>query len=195
MHFGPCCDKKVATESLTPLHPRLVALEGHLKDSTRTLPEGEITLRRDPTNAVPLNDLSVSRKHCLFRREEERLQVRDLESRNGTVVNGTAVKEQWLRHGDEIVVGDSVFLFLLQDDDRDLPVSRVEFDDRQRTADTKVIHPKEVVYLQPDRLLRELPATSQIARNLNALLKISRIVHAVRCLGELLAQLVALIFE
>src|SRR6266851_1774854 len=195
MHFGPGCDKKVATELLTPLHPRLLALEGPLKDSTIPLPAGEITLGRDPTNAVPLNDPSVSRKHCLFRREEGRFQVRDLESRNGTVVNGTAVKEQWLRHGDEIVVGDSVFLFLLEDDDRDLPVSRVEFDDRQRTADTKVIHPKEVVYLQPDRLLRELPATSQIARNLNALLKISRIVHAIRDLGELQAQLLDLIFE
>src|SRR3979409_1998597 len=188
MHSGPGCDKNVATELLTSLHPRLLALEGPLKDSTITLPEGEITLGRDPTNAVPLNDPSVSRKHCLFRREEERFQVRDLESRNGTVVNGTAVKEQWLRHGDEIVVGDSVFLFLLDDDERLLPVSRVEFDDGQRTADTKVIHPREVVYLQPDRLLRELPPTSQIARNLNALLKISRIVHAIRDLGELQAQ-------
>src|SRR5216684_2126953 len=195
MHSGPGCDKNVATELPTPLHPRLLALEGPLKDSTITLPEGEITLGRDPTNAVPLNDLSVSRKHCLFRREEERLLVRDLESRNGTVVNGTAVKEQWLRHGDEIVVGDSVFLFLLENDERVLPISRVEFDDGARTADTKVIHPKEVVYLQPDRLLRELPATSQIARNLNALLKISRIVHAIRDLGELQAQLLDLIFE
>src|ERR1700738_1298263 len=195
MHFGPGCDKKVATELPTPLHPRLLALEGPLKDSTIPLPEGEITLGRDPTNGVAINDLSVSRKHCLFRREEERLQVRDLESRNGTVVNGTAVKEQWLRHGDEIVVGDSVFLFLLEDDERALPVSRVEFDDKARTADTKVIHPKEVVYLQPDPLLRELPATSQIARNLNALLKISRIVHAIRDLGELQAQLLVLIFE
>src|SRR3982074_664067 len=195
MHSGPGCDKNVATELSTSLHPRLLALEGPLKDSTITLPEGEITVGRDPTNAVPLNDPSVSRKHCLFRREEERLQVRDLEGRNGTVVNGTAVKEHWLRHGDEIVVGDSVFLFLLEDDDRALPVSRVEFDDGARTADTKGIHPEEVVYLQPDRLLRELPATSQIARNLNALLKISRIVHAIRDLGELQAQLLDLIFE
>src|SRR6202011_1388682 len=127
----------------TPLHPRLLALEGPLKDSTVALPEGEITLGREPTNGVALNDPSVSRKHCVFRREEERFQVRDLESRNGTVVNGTAVKEQWLRHGDEIVVGDSVFLFLLEDDERERPVTRVEFDDGQRTADTKVINPKE----------------------------------------------------
>src|SRR5258708_20419069 len=96
MHFGPGCDKKVATEVLTPLHPRLLALEGPLKDSTIPLPAGEITLGRDPTNAVPLNDPSVSRKHCLFRRVEGRFQVRDLESPNGSVGNGTAGEAQWL---------------------------------------------------------------------------------------------------
>ena len=105
------------------------------------------------------------------------------------------MKEQWLRHGDEIATGDSVFLFLLEDEDQAVPASRVEFDDSHPTAETKLIHPKEVVYLQPDRLLRELPAASQVARNLNALLKISRVVHAIRDLEELQAQLLDLIFE
>ncbi|MGB0009066.1 MAG: sigma 54-interacting transcriptional regulator, partial [Candidatus Sulfotelmatobacter sp.] len=62
-------------------------------------------------------------------------------------------------------------------------------------AETTVIDPKDVVYLQPDRLLRELPATSHVARNLNALLKISRIVHAIRDLDDLQGQLLDLIFE
>ena len=72
---------------------------------------------------------------------------------------------------------------------------RVEFEEGQPTAETTVIHPRDVVYLQPDRLLRELPATSQVARNLNALLKISRVVHAIRDLDELQGQLLDLIFE
>jgi len=141
-------------------------------------------------------DPSVSRKHCLLRQEEDgRFQIKDLDSRNGTVVNGLPVKEQWLHHGDEIATGDSMFLFLVEDDERAVPASRVEFDDSQPTAETKLIHPKEVVYLQPDRLLRELPPTSQVARNLSALLKISRVVHAIRDLEELQAQLLDLIFE
>jgi len=169
---------------------------GPSKDSTIPLPHGESTLGRDPTNAVAVADASVSRRHCLLRQEEDgRFQIRDLDSRNGTLVNGLAVKEQWLRHGDEIATGDSVFLFLLEDEDQALPASRVEFDDSHPTAETKLIHPKEVMYLQPDRLLRELPATSQVARNLNALLKISRVVHAIRGLEELQAQLLDLIFE
>ena len=177
------------------MRPRLLVIAGPSKDSTLPLPDGEATIGRDPTNVVPLVDPSVSRKHCLLRREDDRFQIKDLESRNGTLVNGEPVKEQWLRHGDEIATGDSVFLFLLEEDERVAAVSRVEFDESQPTTDTKVLHPREVVYLQPDRLLRELPATSQVARNLGALLKISRVVHAIRDLEELQAQLLDLIFE
>jgi transcriptional regulator with GAF, ATPase, and Fis domain len=178
------------------LHPRLLVTAGPLRDSTIPLPEGEATLGRDPTNAVAVVDPSVSRKHCLLRREEDgRFRIKDLDSRNGTLVNGLAVKEQWLHHGDEIATGDSAFLLLLEDDERSLSASRVEFDDSHPAAETRVIHPKEVLYLQPDRLLEALPATSQVARNLSALLKISRVVHAIRDLEELQAQLLDLIFE
>jgi pSer/pThr/pTyr-binding forkhead associated (FHA) protein len=177
------------------LLPRLLVTAGPLRDSTIPLPEGESTLGRDPTNAVAVVDPSVSRKHCLLRQGDDgRFQVKDLDSRNGTLVNGLAVKEQWLHHGDEIATGDSIFLFLQEDDDR-VRASRVEFDDCHPAAETKLIHPKEVIYLQPDRLLKELPATSPLARNLSALLKISRVVHAIRDLEELQAQLLDLIFE
>src|SRR5256885_1365271 len=196
MHFCPLCDKKFYYGvGDTGLLPRLLVTAGPLRDSTIPLPEGESTLGRDPTNAVAVVDPSVSRKHCLLRQGEDgRFQVKDLDSRNGTLVNGLAVKEQWLHHGDEIATGDSVFLFLVEDSERAL-ASRVEFDDGQPAAETKLIHPKEVIYLQPDRLLKELPATSPLARNLSALLKISRVVHAIRDLEELQTRLLDLIFE
>jgi Nif-specific regulatory protein len=173
----------------------LFAIAGPLKDSTILLSEAEVSLGRDPACTLPVIDPSVSRKHCALLREDGRFQIRDLGSRNGTLVNGVLVKEQWLRHGDEIAVGDSAFLFLLEDETGTKLGSRVEFDESQPPAETKLIRPREVVYLQPDRLLRELPATSQLARNLSALLKISRVVHAIRDLEELQAQLLDLIFE
>ena len=169
---------------------------GPSKDQTIPLPEGEATIGRDPANVVAIIDPSVSRKHCLLRREEDgRFLIRDLDSRNGTLVNGAPVKEQFLRHGDEIATGDSLFLFLVEEENRPGSKSRVVFDDTHPTAETRLIHPKEAVYLQPDRLLKELPATSQVSKNLNALLKISRVVHAIRDLEELQAQLLDLIFE
>ena len=177
------------------MQPRLLALSGPLKDSIVPLPEEEVTLGREPANAVAVIDPSVSRKHCVLRKNDGRFQIQDLESRNGTLVNGIPVKEQWLHHGDEIAIGDSVFIFLLEDQEVKGSQSRVEFDDSQPAAETKLVHPRDVVYLQPDRLLQELPATSQVARNLSALLKISRVVHAIRNLQELQAQLLDLIFE
>jgi transcriptional regulator with GAF, ATPase, and Fis domain len=178
------------------LRPRLLVIAGPLKDSTIPLPEGEATLGRDPANAVPVIDPSVSRRHCLLRCDEDgRFQVWDLDSRNGTLVNGLPVKEQPIHHGDEIATGDSIFLFLTEEEERGESIGRVEFDDIQHTTETKIIHPKEVIYLHPDRLLKELPPTSQVARNLSALLKISRVVHAIRNLEELQGQLLELIFE
>ncbi|MGA8764176.1 MAG: sigma 54-interacting transcriptional regulator [Candidatus Sulfotelmatobacter sp.] len=176
------------------MDPRLVAVSGPLKDSTIPLPEGEISIGRDPSNTIAIIDPSVSRRHCLVRWQDGRFQVRDLESRNGTQVNSNGVGEQWLQHGDEIGVGNSTLIFLLEEEDA-LPASSVEFEEGQFTAETTVIHPRDVVYLQPDRLLRDLPATSRVARNLTALLKISRVVHAIRDLDELQGQLLDLIFE
>ena len=194
MHFYASCDKytAIAIQGI-PLRPRLLVVAGPLKDSTLLLPQGEATLGREPSNAIAVIDPSVSRRHCLLRCSEGRFQIQDLESRNGTLVNGVAVKEHWLRHGDEISTGDSAFLFLVEDDHA--LESRIEFDEASPVAETKTLQPREVVYLHPDRLLRELPATSQVARNLNALLKISRVVHAIRDLNELQRQLLNLIFE
>jgi transcriptional regulator with GAF, ATPase, and Fis domain len=177
------------------LRPRLLVLSGPLKDSTIPLPEGEVTIGREASNEIAITDPSVSRKHCLVSWQDGRFRVRDLDSRNGTLVNGAGVEEQWLQHGDEIAAGDSCFLFLLEDEEPAPAAGRVEFEEAQYTAETSLLHPRDVVYLQPDRLLRELPATSPVARNLNALLKISRIVHAIRDLNELQGQLLDLIFE
>jgi transcriptional regulator with GAF, ATPase, and Fis domain len=177
------------------LRPRLLVLSGPLKDSTVPLAEGEVTIGREASNGIAVVDPSVSRKHCVLSGQDGRFRVRDLDSRNGTLVNGTAVEEQWLQHGDEIATGDSSFLFLIEDEEVTASAGRVEFEDAHATAETTIIHPRDVVYLQPDRLLRELPATSRVARNLNALLKISRIVHAIRDLNDLQGQLLDLIFE
>ncbi len=177
------------------MRPRLLVLSGPLKDSTIPLSEAEITIGREASNGIAVSDPSVSRRHCLISGQAGRFQVRDLDSRNGTLVNGAGVEEQWLQHGDAISAGDSSFLFLLEEENILPAEGQVEFEDARGTVETTIIHPRDVVYLHPDRLQRELPATSQVARNLNALLKISRIVHAIRDLDDLQGQLLDLIFE
>ena len=177
------------------MNPRLVAIAGPMKDSSFALPQGEVSIGRDAGNVLPVADPSVSRRHCVLKAEAGRFVVADLDSRNGTLINGTAVKEQSLRHGDQISVGDSVFLFLIGEDDQRTAVGGVEFEDSTPAHSTIRLRPADVLYLQPDRILSQLPATSRLARNLNVLLKISRVVHSINDLEALQAEILTLIFE
>ena len=55
----------------------------------------------------------VSRLHCAIQAEGGRFRIRDLGSTNGTLVNGNAVAEMELRHGDVIVIGEIELEFLM----------------------------------------------------------------------------------
>ena len=94
-------------------YPELEALAGPLKGSSFLLSDLEISIGREPSNLVPILDASVSRRHCLIRREAEQFKIQDLNSRNSTFVNGVPVKERILASGDEIKIGNSLFLFVL----------------------------------------------------------------------------------
>src|ERR1051325_10961373 len=99
------------------MEPRLVAITGPLKGTTITLTDRETIIGREPTNGVAINDPLVSRRHCAIHNREGAVQVSDLESLNGTFVNGVPTREKALDHGDRIKVGSSQFVFLLKDDD------------------------------------------------------------------------------
>jgi transcriptional regulator with GAF, ATPase, and Fis domain len=176
------------------VNPRLLVIAGPRKDSTFALPNGEVHIGRDPANSIFISDPSLSRHHCALSRDSDGYKIKDLDSRNGTSVNGVTVKEARLGHGDQISVGDSIFLLLLHDDAEDSTAGRVEYEDSLTQA-TAQLRPQDVLYLQPERILKELPASSRVARNLNALLKISRVVHSIRDLDELQEQILNLIFE
>src|SRR5690242_4360946 len=95
---------------------RLIASSGPLKGGVFELPEGEWSVGRSTANQLCLNDLAVSRRHCVFSRSGERCTLRDLESHNNTLVNGLPVTADELRHGDEVRIGESIFVFLTGSD-------------------------------------------------------------------------------
>lgn len=53
----------------------------------------------------------MSRQHCRIEPDGERWLVVDLDSRNGTFVNGRRISRHHLRDGDRLHVGDSVLIF------------------------------------------------------------------------------------
>ena len=70
-----------------------------------------VTIGREEGNAVQLNDDRVSRFHLKIQEDHDRLVLTDLESTNGTKVNGEDIQLRILRHGDMICVGRSILLF------------------------------------------------------------------------------------
>src|SRR3954451_22192652 len=67
-----------------------------------------ITIGREEGNTIQLNDERVSRYHIKIQEDHSRLVITDLESTNGTKVNGEDVQLRILRYGDIIAVGKSV---------------------------------------------------------------------------------------
>ncbi|MBS2019210.1 MAG: sigma 54-interacting transcriptional regulator [Deltaproteobacteria bacterium] len=74
------------------------------------LTRSEVVLGREPpAGGVPLPFTSVSRAHAKISRDGEGWKVEDLESRNGTFVNGVKISSSRLADGDELRVGAVMF--------------------------------------------------------------------------------------
>ena len=69
-----------------------------------------ITLGREEGNVVQLNDERISRYHVKIQEDDGRLVVTDLDSTNGTRVNGHVCSLKILRYGDTISIGRTVLL-------------------------------------------------------------------------------------
>src|SRR5437764_5221267 len=70
-----------------------------------------LTIGREEGNLLRLNDERVSRYHAKVQSDGGDLVLTDLESTNGTRVNGHVVQIRRLRFGDRITVGRSLLLF------------------------------------------------------------------------------------
>src|SRR5689334_23906160 len=82
----------------------LVGTDGPSRGRLVLLGEAEVSVGRDEGNSVAIDDLAASRRHFVIRLVGERFQLRDLNSRNGTLVNGALVQERMLEDNDEIRV-------------------------------------------------------------------------------------------
>ena len=70
-----------------------------------------VTIGREEGNLLRLNDERISRFHAKVPQEDGDVILTDLESTNGTRVNGSPVQIRRLRPGDQVSVGRSMLLF------------------------------------------------------------------------------------
>ena len=89
---------------------RLRIVQGRPHGQQLCFPQGEYLVGRGAECQVRPNSEWVSRQHCLLRVTAAAASIRDLGSRNGTLLNGTPLTcEHNLRSGDRVEVGPLVF--------------------------------------------------------------------------------------
>jgi pSer/pThr/pTyr-binding forkhead associated (FHA) protein len=96
--------------------PQLRVLLGFQQGQVYSLDSRPMIIGREPGSDIVLDPESpASRRHAEILCESGEWTIRDLDSRNGTLINGSPVKCGALNHSDEILVGDSVFVFEYND--------------------------------------------------------------------------------
>ena len=168
---------------------RVVVVSGSAKGTVVRLTASQFSVGRDSTNHLCLHDRAVSRKHFSISETDAAFHLVDLDSHNGTFVNGIPVRRKLLSHGDTIRAGHCELVFLIGEDDS--LISRlVQFRD-DSPAD-----------LLTTTSTNRLPSPSNLgtdvgrmARDLNALFKVASTINSIRELEPLQRRLLELICE
>lgn len=92
-------------------NPTLLIVKGPHTGSTFVLDSPEITIGRDPSSTVFLNDMTVSREHARITITPTTATIEDLGSLNGTWVDGAIVNKANLSDGATIQIGTFRLVF------------------------------------------------------------------------------------
>ena len=176
------------------LNPRLVARSGPLHGAVRAITDDPLSLGRDPGNQVMIGDSAVSRKHCTISQVSPGIyEICDLDSHNGTFVNGTQVRRTPIRHGDRIGIGASEFVFLIgEDNDKDSDSGpQASGAGKQTTSGTLT-----ALFLdQRSGLPSNASGIGRMARDLSAFFKIANLINSFHDVQALQRELLELISE
>jgi len=181
----------------------LVADSGTNEGMVFPLTEAVTTMGRGPSNLIHLADKRASRFHAEIVRSGSNWRLRDLQSKNGTHVQGVRVTDECgLHDGDQIRIGQTRFVF----EDEGQPAAG---EDLKRAGTSSVIRLADaaparthgsvragISVAQEEPVNREQPAASTASEErLKTLLRIVEKVRSVLDLDRLLTEILDVVFE
>jgi transcriptional regulator with GAF, ATPase, and Fis domain len=174
----------------------LVAISGpFLKDLTFTLNAQELVIGRDIGSGIRVPSTSVSRQHCCIRQISGSTEICDLDSRNGTFVNGSPIKQQTLEHGDVIRVGDAYFKFVNDQGEAGAREQDVVFGDGEcETSLTVALRCEDSTYLQIAKSATAAPS-DRLTRDLQTLVTFATKIGSIQEPSEMQKQVLETIAE
>lgn len=103
---------------------KMVVLQGRPAGKALVFPDGVYYIGRGAECHIRPNSEWVSRQHCVLRVAGDAVHIRDLGSRNGTLVNGVLLdRERQLDNGDQVQVGPLVFEVALDSETVSHPIN------------------------------------------------------------------------
>src|SRR5258705_13710237 len=125
---------------------KLVAVAGPLRGAIIPLAESEIPVGRDVTNLIALADPSVSPRHCVLVCAAGAVSVRDLDSANPSFVNGLPAGGQPLTDGDQMQIGESLFVLKFGASEVGVATAGVTVKDTAPLAPTRILMRRQEVF-------------------------------------------------
>ncbi|MBV9265579.1 MAG: sigma 54-interacting transcriptional regulator [Acidobacteriaceae bacterium] len=144
------------------------AISGPLRGVIFRLGHEEVTIGRQASNHLCIEDVSVSRHHCVILYDNDRYKIKDLNSHNRTLLNGRTIAEASLSNADQLKIGATVFQFV--EDATNPPDLAVSISGQETVASSRI----EAVSADGDRS-DELIALVKIGKLLNSTHKFDEI--------------------
>ena len=107
----PTAEPLPEAEETPPPPPEREVVTLTVDGSRHEITSPRVVLGRSRACDVQVSDLNASRRHAELRQEGATYWIVDLDSMNGTVVNGQRVERERLRDGDTITLGSTEIVF------------------------------------------------------------------------------------
>ena len=181
--------------------PTLFVIRGADQGIRIELIEPLLRLGRDASSTIHLHDTEVSRHHAELRQVETDYLISDLNSSNGTFVNGQRIHQHQLQSGDQVQLGGTLMLYTGPAEETPEDLAKIvsigapaEVGDRSRIV-------RSVTQQEGSRIFdfqAELPQNSWLARarsNLQVMYRTALAVSHTLDIDQLLQRIMELIFE
>lgn len=168
----------------------LNVIQGPDKGKSFELPDNEPQLIGRSSEALPLGDLTISRRHAELTPDEGNWIINDLRSANGTYVNGIRIEAPYLLNpGDQIRTGATIFVFGRTRPKKASSVRMVRQDQLEASVE-------KVIASNDDSVVLAVPEPSaQAVQQLSVLYEMMQLTGSIFDRKELLGRVMDLVFE
>lgn len=175
----------------------LIVLQGPDKGRTLRATDDVVLIGRGSPQ-IPLTDQTVSRRHAELHGVEGGWILRDLNSANGTYLNGVRLqKATRLRHGDQVRVGSTLLVYtgdeaMQQFAGPSIPTDLVTLDAGSLGTDAAVV---ASVAANEDSIVMAAPETASAVKAWNVMRELSDVIGSLLPTDQLLARVLDIVFD